>query len=143
MDDLTPYVEATRKVGADEYITVIDLNALSVAMLKRMTQEEADKYNATTHPDAKAENTAATTPAAAGTPPDRTHLNAYGQKVFGRIVADQIVRTQVELGPDLIGEPSQTPVRRGPAGPPGSSPTPTPNQPGPTTLKPTMPTGGA
>jgi len=36
---------------------------------------------------------------------DRTHLNPYGQKVFGRVVADQLVRTQVELGPDVIGEP--------------------------------------
>jgi hypothetical protein len=32
-------------------------------------------------------------------------LNPYGQKVFGRIVADQLVRTQVELGPDVVGEP--------------------------------------
>jgi lysophospholipase L1-like esterase len=30
---------------------------------------------------------------------DRTHLNPYGQKVFGRMVADAIVKTQVELGP--------------------------------------------
>jgi lysophospholipase L1-like esterase len=139
VEDLTPYVEATKKVGGDEYITVIDLNALSVAMLKRMNQEEADKYNATTHPDAQAENAAT---AGAATAPDRTHLNAYGQKVFGRIVADQIVRTQVELGPDLIGEPAPAPVRRGPAGPPGSQPTPTPNQPSPTALRPTTPTGG-
>jgi lysophospholipase L1-like esterase len=110
IEDLTPYVDATKKVGAEEYITVVDLNGLSVAMLKKMTQDEADKFDATAHPDAKAENK---TPAQAGAAPsappsvplDRTHLNPEGQKVFGRIVADQIVRTLPELGPDTIGVP--------------------------------------
>jgi len=121
VEDLTPYVEAARKVGADEYITVIDLNGLSVAMLKRMTQEEADKFDkGAPDPNAKAEATGVD--AVAGGALDRTHLNPYGQKVFGRIVADQIVRTQVELGPDLIGEPSAVPLRRGPPGPPGAAP---------------------
>ena len=53
---------------------------------------------------------------------DRTHLNPYGQKVFGRMVADAIVKTQVELGPDLIGVPG---------GPPGARPVPVPAQPAP------------
>jgi hypothetical protein len=69
-------------------------------MLNKMGQEEADKFDALLHPDATAEN-----PTGGKTTLDRTHLNPYGQKTFGRIVADQIVRTQVELGPDLIGEP--------------------------------------
>ncbi len=98
VEDLKPYVAATKKVGAEEFVTVVDLNAISVAMLKKMTQEEADKFDAELHPDAKAEN------AKPGL--DRTHLNPYGQKVFGRIVADQVVRTLVELGPDVVGEPA-------------------------------------
>jgi hypothetical protein len=49
---------------------------------------------------------------------DRTHLNPYGQKVFGRMVADAIVKTQVELGPDLIGVPGG-PTTVQPGGPPG------------------------
>jgi lysophospholipase L1-like esterase len=107
VEDLTPYVDATKKVGAEEYITVVDLNGQSVAMLKKMTQEEADKFDANAHPDAKAENPVAAPAGGAPVMPalDRTHLNPYGQKVFGRIVADQLVRTQTELGPDLIGEP--------------------------------------
>jgi len=143
VEDLTPYVEATRKVGADEYITVVDLNASSVQMLKRMTQEQADKYDKGVDPDTgKAVAVAAAAsagPASAGPASgidapaamalDRTHLNPYGQKVFGRIVADQIVRTQVELGPDLIGEPSAAPVRRGPGDPPGAAPVRVPVQP--------------
>jgi hypothetical protein len=35
-------------------------------------------------------------------------LNALGKKTFGRIVADNLIRTQVELGPDVIGEPAAT-----------------------------------
>jgi lysophospholipase L1-like esterase len=138
VEDLTPYVEAAKKVGAEEYITVIDLNALSVAMLKRMTQAEADKFDkgndpatgkpAVTVPDAVSA-TASGIDAAKGPALDRTHLNPYGQKVFGRMVADQIVRTQVELGPDLIGEPAPAPMRRGPAGPPGAAPVAVPVQP--------------
>jgi lysophospholipase L1-like esterase len=102
VEDLNDYVQATRNVGAKEYVTVIDLNKISTEMLDKMTQEEADKFDATLHPDAKAENTGKAQPTL-----DRTHLNPYGQKVFGRIVADQLVRTQVELGPDVIGEPAK------------------------------------
>ena len=47
---------------------------------------------------------------------DRTHLNPYGQKVFGRMVADEIVKTRVELGPDLIGEPAPVRGRKPSAG---------------------------
>ena len=102
IEDLASYVDATRRVGAEERVAVIDLNALSVAMLKTMTQEEADRFDAVAHPDAKADNAQ---PAAA--PLDRTHLNPYGQKVFGRIVAEQLVRTRTELAPDLTGAPPQ------------------------------------
>ena len=102
VEDLNDYAEATRKVGAQEYVTVIDLNRISTEMLDKMTQAEADKFDAVTHPDAKAENAGKAEPKL-----DRTHLNSYGQKAFGRIVADQLVRTLVELGPDVIGEPTK------------------------------------
>jgi len=108
VEDLTPYVEATRRVGAEEYVTVIDLNQMSVVMLKKMNQEEADKFD-------KAETSTADKP-------DRTHLNPLGQKVFGRMVADNIVRTLVELGPDLIGEPAPPSAR--PVRPPDTPDTP-------------------
>lgn len=97
VEDLKPYVAATKKVGAEEFVTVVDLNAISVGMLRRMTQEEADKFNAVGQEQERQ--------AVGKSGTDRTHLNPYGQKVFGRIVADQVVRTQVELGPDVIGEP--------------------------------------
>ena len=138
VEDLKPYVEATKKVGAEEYITVVDLNASSVQMLKRMTQEQADKFDKGNDPEtgklvaaAGADNASATATGVDAAPAgalDRTHLNPYGQKVFGRMVADAIVKTQVELGPDLIGEPGgPTTVR--PGGSPGSRPVPVPAQP--------------
>ena len=104
-EDLTDYVNATREVGAKNDITVIELNSLSTALLNRMTQADADKFDRGS-PDPTATGVDAVQPGTL----DRTHLNPYGQKVFGRIVADQIVRTQVELGPDVIGEPSAGPV---------------------------------
>jgi lysophospholipase L1-like esterase len=139
VEDLTPYVEATKKVGADEYVTVIDLNAASVQMLKRMTQEQADKFDKGADSDTgkalespvlegSASQVATVLSSGGSLPLDRSHLNPHGQKVFGRIVADGIVKTQVELGPDLIGEPGgPTTVR--PGGPPGSRPVPVPAQP--------------
>jgi lysophospholipase L1-like esterase len=140
VEDLTPYVEAAKKVAADEYITCVDLNQMSVAMLKRMTQEQADRFDKGVDPDTgkpatvevkdgvTATASGVDVPAAATL--DRTHLNPYGQKVFGRLVADAIVKTQVELGPDLIGVPGG-PTTVQPGGAPGSQPVSVPVQPAP------------
>jgi len=96
VEDLTAYANAARRVGMEENVTVIDLNAMSVKLLKGMTQAQADEFDAETHPDAAAENKGPMKL-------DRTHLNAKGQAVFGRMVADNLIRTQVELGPDIVG----------------------------------------
>ena len=80
VDPLHDYAAATRKVAADEHIAVVDLYADSTAMLGKMTQEQADQFNANAHPDAKAEG-AATVAA-----PDHTHLNDLGKKTFGTMV---------------------------------------------------------
>jgi lysophospholipase L1-like esterase len=95
-EDLKEYAAAARRVAAEEGITCVDLNALSTRLLNTMTQAQADEFDAVGHADAKAEN---------GTAPklDRTHLNAKGKAVFGRMVADNLIRTQVELGPDVVG----------------------------------------
>ena len=98
-DDLRLYGDATKRVSVGEGITYIDLLSLSTAVLAKGTQEDADKFNAVGHEDARAEQTKA--------PVDRTHLDPLGQKVFGRIVADALVRAQVELAPDVVSEPAQ------------------------------------
>lgn len=104
-DDLRLYANAARKVAAEEDVTFIDLLSLSTAVLAKGTQADADRFDAVAHADAKAENGDKAQPAL-----DRTHLNPLGQKVFGRIVADNLVRTIVELGPDVIGEPAAASV---------------------------------
>jgi lysophospholipase L1-like esterase len=96
-DDLRLYADAARRVASEENVTFIDLLSLSTRVLSQMTQQQADEFDATGHADARAEN--------GKTPIDRTHLNDKGKAVFGRIVADNLVRTQVELGPDVIGVP--------------------------------------
>ncbi|SFS09449.1 Lysophospholipase L1 [Granulicella pectinivorans] len=103
VQDLKAYVAATKRVGEQEHVTVVDLNAISTAILLKMTQEQADGFDAETHPDAKAE-ASATGNKPAG--PDRTHLNPGAQRYFGRLVANDVIRTQVELGPDIVGEPT-------------------------------------
>jgi len=98
-EDLQKYADAARRVAAQENAPFIDLLSLSDAVLGTMTQAQADEFDATGHPDEKAENASAKL--------DRTHLDQKGKKVFGRIVADELVRARVELRPDLIGAASE------------------------------------
>jgi lysophospholipase L1-like esterase len=102
VQDLKDYSAAAKRVGMEEDITVVDLNAMSVKLLEGMTQAQADEFDATDHADQRAEN--------GKNKVDRTHLNEKGQALFGRMVADTLVRTQVELGPDVIGQPTRTPA---------------------------------
>ena len=105
VEDLNDYAAAARRVAAEEYVAMVDLNAMSTKLLDTMTQAEADEFDADVHPDAKAE-AAAVSSSSGGSQapkPDRTHLNAKGQAVFGRMVADSLIRMQVELGPDVVG----------------------------------------
>jgi lysophospholipase L1-like esterase len=97
--DLVPYAAAVRRVAKDENVPLVDLYSLSTKLLSTMTQAQADEFNAEAHPDAKAD-AKTSTPAA----PDRTHLNEKGSRVFGRMVADNLIRVCVELGPDVKGE---------------------------------------
>jgi lysophospholipase L1-like esterase len=93
VEDLTAYADAAKRVASEEDVPTIDLNAVSTKLLRTMTQEQADQYDAATHPDAT------------GKGPDRTHLNPAGSAVFGRMVADALARVCVELEPDIQGEP--------------------------------------
>jgi lysophospholipase L1-like esterase len=99
IDPLKEYAEAARGVAAEERATLVDLYAMSTKMLQGMTQEQADAFDAETHPDAAAEN-------GSGAKPDRTHLDQRGKMLFGRMVADDVARREVELGPDIKGVPS-------------------------------------
>jgi lysophospholipase L1-like esterase len=92
--DLQAYADAARRVAIEENAPLIDLNAASVKLLETMTPEQADQFNAIGHPDA-----------AGHIGPDRTHLNASGAAIFGRMVADSLTKVCVELGPDVKDTP--------------------------------------
>ena len=102
VQDLKTYAAATRRVAQEENVALVDLNALSTQVLVKMTQEQADGFDAASHADAQAEAAASGNKA----PLDRTHLNPGAQKFFGRMVADDLVRSLPELGPDVIGVPT-------------------------------------
>jgi lysophospholipase L1-like esterase len=96
-DTLAPYAEAARHVATEQGVPLVDLYAASTKLLRTLTQQQADRYDAETHPDAKQENKQG------GKGPDRTHLNPEGQKLFGRMVANELARVCPELGPNIIG----------------------------------------
>ena len=93
--DLQLYANAAREVAAEQGVTFIDLLSMSDKLLSTMTQEQADEFDAVGHADERAENGKSKI--------DRTHLDPKGQAVFGRMVADDLIRTRVELGPDVMG----------------------------------------
>lgn len=97
-DGLKEYAAAARKVAGEEAVAFVALFNLSQHYLSAMSQGQADELDAVAHPDAQAENGSAAKP-------DRTHLNNKGKAVFGRMVADNVIRTEVELGPSVKGVP--------------------------------------
>jgi lysophospholipase L1-like esterase len=98
VEDLNAYACAARRVAAEEDVNIVDLNSMSTELLRGMTQEQADQFDAVGHEDPQTENGRRRL--------DRTHLNAKGQALFGRMVADALASEQVELGPDIVGEAS-------------------------------------
>ena len=117
VEDLTDYVNATQRGGRQErhhgHRTERDLHALAgrhdsgagrQSSTRTLIRRPARLVAVPAADNVTATASGVDRPAAAAAL-DRTHLNPYGQKVFGRIVADQLVRTQVELGPDVVGEP--------------------------------------
>jgi lysophospholipase L1-like esterase len=94
-DPLSKYAVATREVAAEDQVPLIDLYHLSRALLEPMSQSAADQYNAAAHEDAKAEG-------ATASKPDRTHLNAVGQRAFGEMVAKAASVSVEVLKPFII-----------------------------------------
>lgn len=78
----TPYVEAVRMLAAEKHVPLIDLHAISLAD----AENAGDDVWADLSPrDDKGEV-------------DRTHLNAKGSDVVGRMVADALRQSVPELG---------------------------------------------
>ncbi|MDE1162686.1 MAG: GDSL-type esterase/lipase family protein [Acidobacteriaceae bacterium] len=98
--DLRLYGDASKAVAAEEGVPYLDLLTASEALLAKGTQEDADTFNAVGHPDEKAENAGKAKPKL-----DRTHLNPYGQAVFGKIVEEEFLKLEPQLKPDLAQLP--------------------------------------
>ena len=87
----TPYVEAVRALAADKQVPLIDLHAISLAD----AENAGDDVWADLSPrDDKGEV-------------DRTHLNAKGSDVVGRMVADALQQAAPELASFFRIQPSR------------------------------------
>ncbi|WP_342116573.1 pectate lyase family protein [Pseudoduganella sp. OTU4001] len=88
-NDLAPWAAAMREVARREGAALLDLNALSLAAVQAMGPEQADTLAA---------------PKGAGF--DYTHLGPKGGRVFGDMVARELVRLFPALGP--LVDPADT-----------------------------------
>jgi len=94
VDPLRDYAAATREVAARDHVPLIDLYRLSRALLARMTQKQADRYDANTLHRVTAPK------------PDRTHLNDLGKRTFGDMVAHAASRMVPGLRPYIAFTPA-------------------------------------
>ena len=83
--DLFPYVNAVKRVAAEKRVPVIDLHALSIALIDRMGRKASDALG-----KMKADGKG-------GQEMDYTHLGETGSNVFGRIVADELKKVEPAL----------------------------------------------
>ena len=79
---LEPYVAAVKKVAAEKNVPLVDLHAASKALCEQLGQKRCNELSPLTTNGV-----------------DNTHLNAKGSKVFGRLVAEELVKAVPELTP--------------------------------------------
>ncbi|HKE20749.1 MAG TPA: rhamnogalacturonan acetylesterase [Bryobacteraceae bacterium] len=106
-NDLAPWAEATKKVGAEEDVPVLDLNAESAAAVQKMGPVEANTLAMAPPPPVVSAGAAqGDSPPAPKAPSnntvepngdpsavfDYTHLGAKGSAFFGRMVADELLQ---------------------------------------------------
>ena len=111
VSDLDAYADAVRAVAAARAVPVIDLHARSVEILTRLGPDDADRLGPT-----RADGTV-----------DRTHLNERGSRVFGAIVADDLLAllpalVQHTRGPFAAGSSPSEGRPPGRPGPPTGEP---------------------
>lgn len=106
-NDLVPWADATKKVGAEENAPVLDLNSESAAAVQKMGPAEANTLAmAPPPPEVSAGVARGDSPPAPKAPSnntvepngdpsavfDYTHLGAKGSAFFGRMVADELIQ---------------------------------------------------
>lgn len=107
-NDLAAWADATRKVAAEENVPVLELNSESASAVQKMGPAEANTL-AMGPPPAEVVAGAAkgNSPPVPKAPADGvgvemfdyTHLGEKGSALFGRMVADELVRAVPELRP--------------------------------------------
>jgi polygalacturonase/lysophospholipase L1-like esterase len=83
--DLFPYADAVKRVAKEKGAPVIDLHALSIALVDSLGRAKSDELGKT-KPDGKG-----------GVEMDYTHLGRRGSEVFGRVVADELRKVEPAL----------------------------------------------
>jgi len=99
VSSLTPYVDEVKKLAAEKKVPLVDLHALSIAVCEKLGPQGCLAFSP--HKTAPAPNTSGTNQVDSPGPDDwdHTHLNAKGSVLFGRIVAEELVRVAPELAP--------------------------------------------
>jgi pectinesterase len=90
----TPYVEVVRALAAEKKVPLIDLHAISLAD----AENAGDDVWADLSPRVEQENDKGQV--------DRTHLNAKGSEVVGRMVVEALRKAVPELAPMLRVQPA-------------------------------------
>jgi quinoprotein glucose dehydrogenase len=102
-NSLEPWADATRKIGVEQGIPVLELNADSVAAVEKMGPAEANTLAMGPPPTAVAQSASSgdsvAVPKATGADFDYTHLGAKGSAFFARMVAGELVQAVPDLRP--------------------------------------------
>jgi pectinesterase len=83
--DLFPYADVVKRLAAEKRVPLIDLHALSIALVDRMGRGASDELG-----KMKADGKG-------GQEMDYTHLGERGSLVFGRVVAEELRRVEPAL----------------------------------------------
>jgi pectinesterase len=92
---LVPYVEAVKRIAAEQSVPLVDLHARSQALCEVWGREKCLVFS----------------PLKLTNQVDNTHLNAKGSVIFARLVVEELRRVAPELAPCLRAEPEATGVR--------------------------------
>jgi lysophospholipase L1-like esterase len=87
---LAPYAEAVRQVAKEKNVPLVDLHAKSKELCEQLGKEKCNELSAMKE----------------GNVIDNSHLNDKGSVVFGKIVADELVKALPELKPCFHFEPA-------------------------------------
>jgi lysophospholipase L1-like esterase/dienelactone hydrolase len=88
---LTPYADATKKVGQDKQVAVIDLHALSFELFDKLGDEASSTLTASAS--------------------DRTHFSRHGAKEIARLVANSVSSNVPALAAYLLQAEAGTSLR--------------------------------